>query len=122
MATRRSLLKKSKSKPAPSPKSVFDVIVTFHEREQVFLDPFTVPKGLPEAGFVQAVFAKLETEELAELVKISVCMHIVPGEDIESWIPTREGKFFFNAGVNVDEDTIRWAAQKNAELERRQKS
>ncbi len=117
MSTRRAPKKVKK----PTPTSVFDVIVTFREREQLFLDPFVVPKGIPEPGFVQAVFAKLDDDELDELVKISVCMHFTPAEVLEAWIPPRQGKFYFNPETNDDEDTIRWASQKNSELVRRQK-
>jgi hypothetical protein len=121
MSTRRALQKMTKKQPPAKSKSVFDVILTFRVFEQTFLNPFAVPKGISEAGFVQAVFAELDDEKLAELVKISACMHYASGEEIESWIPPREGKFYFNPEVNDDEDTVRWAAQKNAELVRRHK-
>jgi hypothetical protein len=121
MSTRRALLKMAKKPSPPKSKCIFDLILTFRDLEQIFINPFAVPKGISEAGFVQAVFAELDDEKLAELVKISACIHFTPGEEIESWIPPREGKFYFNTEVNDDEDTIRWAAQKNAELVRRHK-
>ncbi len=128
MSTRRSQRKRSgkSGKLTPessgnSSKSTFDVILSFREREQIFLDPFIVPKGISEAGFVQAIFAELNDADLAELVKISACMHYTADELLEGWIPPRHGKFYLNPDVNDDEDTVRWATQKNSELVRRQK-
>ncbi len=89
----------------------FDLIYSFNEIDQVFLQIATV-KGRSEDVFIGQALAELEPEELEQLIKISVCQHNVTAETAEPWILRRNGKFFFNDDRNPDVDTRHWASVK----------
>jgi hypothetical protein len=108
LETRRKRLKTLRSDDSIAK---FDLIYSFNEADQVFLDLAT-EKGIPEEAFVGQALAQLEPEELEDLIKISVCQLNVTAETAEPWILRRNGKFFFNDDRNTDVDTRHWASVK----------
>ncbi len=62
-----------------------------------------------EEDAVRAMLQRLEPQDAVDLTKISVCQ-LVQDDDEEPlpWLLKRNGKFYFNTDVNMDEDTARW--------------
>ena len=86
----------------------FQIIATFEELDQ---DQDIIDIDLPEiyyeneARFVTMILNCMEEDNIKKLAKLSVCQHPKTHADAIQWLIDRNGKYFFNYGVNNDPDT-----------------
>ena len=84
----------------------FEIIASFEELDQDIID-IDLPEIYyeNEARFLTMILNCMEKNSIKELVKLSVCQHTKSQSEAIQWLIDRNGKYFFNYGVNNDEDT-----------------
>jgi hypothetical protein len=99
-------------------KVQFDLILTFHEREQQFIDPFITSADISEIDWIRKIFVfELSVEEIKDLVKISSCQHNAEHISHLPFLAARNGCYYFNDDSNDDIDTAYWNDFRNSFLE-----
>jgi hypothetical protein len=96
----------------------FQIIASFEKLDQDIIDidlPETYYEN--ETRFLTTVFNCMDENSIKELVKFSVCQHVKSHSDAIQWLIDRNGKYYFNYGVNNDEDTKNLHEFKNFYLE-----
>ncbi len=95
--------------------AALNLIYTFNDREQVMLDCNISSVNPSFDAFLGALFETMSVDEVEHLVKISACQVIKSKSDpLLAVIAKRNGKFYFNTGVNPDDDTRACDALRNA--------
>jgi hypothetical protein len=84
----------------------FQIIASFEEIDQDIID-IDLPEIYyeNEARFLTMVLNCMEEDNIKELVKLSVFQESKSVSDNIEWLIDRNGKYFFNYGVNNDPDT-----------------
>jgi hypothetical protein len=84
----------------------FHIIANFEKLDQDIID-IDLPEIYceNEARFLTMVLNCMEEDNIKELVKLSVYQQSKSVSDAIEWLIGRNGKYFFNYGVNNDEDT-----------------
>jgi len=84
----------------------FQIIATFEELDQDIID-IDLPEIYyeNEARFVTMILNYMEEDSIKKLAKLTVCQHPKRHADAIQWLIDRNGKYFFNYGVNNDPDT-----------------
>jgi hypothetical protein len=93
----------------------FQVIASFEKLDQDIID-IDLPEAYyeNELRFLAIIFNCMDKNSLEELVKLSVCQYPKSNsETILQWLIDRNGKYYFNYGVNNDEDTKYFQEFKN---------
>ena len=87
----------------------FNVITTYDVSEQDIIDIDLHRHHYDdEERFMKIVLDCIDVSSIMELNKISVCQHAKQFSDISNWLLERSGKYYFNYGINNDDDTKRW--------------
>jgi len=84
----------------------FQIIASFEKLDQDIID-IDLPEIYyeNEARFVTMILNCMDEESILQLVKLSVFQHPKTQADAIEWLIDRNGKYFFNYGVNNDPDT-----------------
>jgi len=84
----------------------FEIIANFNVLDQDIID-IDLPEIYyeNEARFLTMVLNCMEEDSIKDLVKLSVCQHAKSRSEAIQWLIDRNGKYFFNYGVNNDPDT-----------------
>ena len=84
----------------------FQIIATFEELDQNIID-IDLPEIYyeNEARFVTMILNCMEEDSIKKQAKLSVWQHPKTPADAIQWLIDRNGKYFFNYGVNNDPDT-----------------
>lgn len=100
----------------------FQIIASFEELDQDIIDiDLTEDYYQNEARFLTIVFNCLDENSIKELVKFSVCHYPGDSDPQLLWLLDRQGKYYFNYGVNDDADTKRLYDFKNKYLEHKKR-
>ena len=91
---------------------LFQIIATFEDGDQ---DIFEIDIGYVnnEKNFIENILDCLESEQIKNLIKLSICHYAKNGEPSVDWLMNRDGKYFFNYETNDDNDTKEWYDFKN---------
>ena len=84
----------------------FQIIANFYELPDDIID-IDLPEIYyeNEARFVTMILNCMEEDSIKKLAKLSVCQHAKSQAEAIQWLIDRNGKYFFNYGVNNDPDT-----------------
>ena len=84
----------------------FQIIANFYALEDDIID-IDLPEIYyeNEARFLTMILNCMEDDSIEKLVKLSVCQHAKSPSEAIQWLIDRNGKYFFNYGVNNDPDT-----------------
>lgn len=83
------------------------VHIIFTTRYEQFMAFIEVSRDLKDDyKFLASVFSEFENkDELAALIKMSCCQLLAKDEEMFPFLKDRDGKYFFNDDLNMDEDT-----------------
>jgi len=96
----------------------FDLILTFNDREQQFIDPFITPDDINEDDWIRKLFFfYLNEDEVRSLVKISSCQHYTDNIKHLDFLHANGGKYYFNSDENDDLATAYWDDFRHAYLD-----
>jgi hypothetical protein len=84
----------------------FHIIASFEELDQDIID-IDLPKVYyeNEEQFMRIILNCMDEESVKQLVKLSVIQFAKSDSEAIQWLIDRNGKYFFNYGVNNDPDT-----------------
>ena len=97
---------------------LFDLILTFDDHEQQFINPFITPDNISENDWIRKLFFfYLDEDEVRSLVKISSCQHYTENIKHLHFLNANNGKYYFNSDENDDLVTAYWNDFRNAYLD-----
>ena len=84
----------------------FQIIANFEKLDQDIFD-IDLPQVYceDEARFLTMILNCMEEDSIKDLAKLSVFQRAKSRSEVIEWLVERNGKYYFNYGVNLDPDT-----------------
>ena len=84
----------------------FQVIASFDNLEQDIFEISIMANVIKsEYDMLEYMFDTMNTNDLKQLAKFSICQRIENERDILPWLLQTNGKYYFNTNVNNDNET-----------------